>query len=157
MSNSVKWCLKLKLDDMSDGNKTTFCGGRSCRVEDEGSGDSEFRLTFSRNLSVKRRGGMVWLSCMWGDLSPFTAKRQETGWADKSANICPLAPFWLPPPPPTWPGGGPRRPASRKLQPPEGPAALGGRSRGLARAPTVRAEELELWGGGGCGEWLCRR
>ncbi|KAJ8789370.1 hypothetical protein J1605_021897 [Eschrichtius robustus] len=53
MSNSVKWCLKLKLDDMSDGNKTTFCGGRSCRAARGG----RPRGNYSPQKAPRRWGG----------------------------------------------------------------------------------------------------
>ena len=41
---------------MSDGDKGTFFRGSSCRAEDEGgSGDSQFRLPFSKSFAVSRR------------------------------------------------------------------------------------------------------
>lgn len=58
MSNSVKWCLTLKLEDLKLSLMNLATRAFSVEADDEGgSGDSEFRLYFSRNLAVKK--GMV--------------------------------------------------------------------------------------------------
>lgn len=60
MSNSVKRCLTLKLEDLKVSPMNWATRTFSVEAEDEGgSGDSEFRLHFSRNLAVKGRDGMI--------------------------------------------------------------------------------------------------